>query len=69
MSLAALTDGVKPLSRIEKLQLIEEISRMLREEEDPAKYFALEAQYPVFTPFTQEEAAEQLQQFIENQRQ
>lgn len=69
MSVATMTNEIKPLSRIEKLQLIEEISKMLREEESSVKYFISDAEYPVFTPFNQAEAAEQLQQFLENQKQ
>ena len=64
-----MTNEIKPLSRIEKLQLIEEISKMLREEESSAKYFISDAKYPVFTPFNQVKAAGQLQQFLENQKQ
>ena len=67
MSLAALKNEIKPLSKIEKLQLIEEISKMLREEENPTKYFSPEAEYPVFTRLNQEKAAEQLQHFLDNQ--
>lgn len=69
MSLAALTNEIRPLTRIEKLQLIEEISRMLMADEDPAKYFASDVQYPVFTPFGQEKAAVQLQDFLKEQNQ
>ena len=67
MSFAALSNEIKPLSRIEKLQLIEEISKMLMEEESPSKYFTSGAEYPMFTPFNQGKAAGQLQQFLENQ--
>jgi hypothetical protein len=51
------------LPKFEELQLIEAISKMLLEEENPARYFASEAVYPVFTPDNQEKAAAQLQQF------
>ncbi len=37
MSLSELAKEIKPLSRLEKLQLIEDISKMLREEESPGK--------------------------------
>jgi hypothetical protein len=37
---------------------------MLLEEENPTRYFASEAIYPVFTPHNQEKAAAQLQQFL-----
>ena len=67
MSLIELTKEIKPLSRIEKLRLIEEISKMLREEESPGKYFTLDAKYPVFTPLNEEKAAGQLQKFLEDQ--
>ena len=68
MSLNEITKEIKPLSRIEKLHLIEEISKMLREEESPAKYFTKGAKYPVFTPYNEEKAADQLQQFLEHQK-
>lgn len=64
MTLADITKEVKSLQRFEKLQLIEAISKMLLEEENPARYFASEAIYPVFTPHNQEKAAAQLQQFL-----
>ncbi len=69
MSLTELAKEIKPLSRLEKLQLIEEISKMLREEESPGKYLTLDAKYPVFTPLNEEKAAGQLQQFLDNQKQ
>ena len=68
MSLTEIAKEIKPLSRIEKLQLIEEISKMLREEESPAKYFTKGAIYPVFTPYKEEKAAAQLQQFLEHKK-
>lgn len=68
MSFQALVKEIRPLSRIEKLHLIEEISKMLREEEVPKTYFISEAEYPVFTPVNQEKAAGQLQEFIESQK-
>jgi hypothetical protein len=43
------------------VDLIEEISRNLREEEVFGTYFVPEAEYPVFTPINQEKAAGQLQ--------
>ncbi len=69
MSLIELAKEIKPLSRLEKLQLIEEISKMLREEENPSKYLTIDAKYPVFTPLNEEKAAWQLQQFLDNQKQ
>ena len=68
MSLTEITKEIKPLSRIEKLQLIEEISKMLRGEESPAKYLTIGAEYPVFTPYNEEKAASQRQQFLEHQK-
>lgn len=67
MVLTEITQEIKPLSRLEKLQIIEEISKMLREEESPAKYSTPGAVYPVFTPYNQEKAAAQLQHFLEQQ--
>ena len=68
MSLPEITKDIKPLSRIEKLQLIEEISKMLREEESPTKYLTKGAKYPVFTPYNEEKAADRLQQFLDRQK-
>ncbi len=61
---------VKPLSRSEKLQLIADITRMLQEEEettDPklSQSFKKGATYPVFTPVGMEEAAAQLQKYLD----
>ena len=64
MTLANIAEEIKSLPRFEKLQLIEAISKMLLEEENPTRYFATEAIYPVFTPHNQEKAAAQLQQFL-----
>lgn len=64
MLLTDITAEIKVLPRFEKLQLIEAISKMLLEEENPTRYFATEAIYPVFTPNNQEKAAAQLQQFL-----
>jgi hypothetical protein len=68
MSLTEIIREIKPFSRLEKLQLIKEISKMLREENDPGKYFTPGAEYPVFTPYNEEKAAAQLQQFLEQQQ-
>lgn len=62
MLLTDIAEEIKVLPRFEKLQLIEAISKMLMGEEGPARYFATEAIYPVFTPDNQEKAAAQLQQ-------
>lgn len=59
-----ITRKIKSLPRFEKLQLIEAISKMLLEEENPSRFFATEAVYSVFTPDQQEKAAAQLQQFL-----
>jgi hypothetical protein len=59
---------ISVLSRFEKILLIEKISKMLLEEENPAKYFDPEKSYPVFTPVNQEKGANQLQQFLDQQR-
>lgn len=64
MLLVDITQEIKSLPRFEKLQLIEAISKMLLEEENPGRYFAAEAVYSVFTPSNQEKAAAQLQQFL-----
>ena len=68
MLVTEITKEVKPLSRLEKLQLIGEISKMLQEEECPGKYFTPGTEYPVFTPYNEEKAAAQLQQFLEQQQ-
>ncbi len=56
MLLTDITEEIKPLPKYEKLQLIEAISKMLLEEENPTRYFASEAVYPVFTPHNQEKS-------------
>ena len=48
MLLTDITKEIKSLPRFEKLQLIETISKMLLEEEDPARYVTTEAIYPIF---------------------
>ena len=67
MLMTEITEEIKLLSRLEKLQLIGEISKMLQEEDDPGKYFTQGVEYPVFTPYNEEKAAAQLQQFLERQ--
>jgi hypothetical protein len=49
LMLTEITRQIKPLSRLEKLRLIGEIAKMLQEEDEPGKYFAPGAEYPVFT--------------------
>ncbi len=68
MLIAEITQEIKCLPRLEKLSLIGAISKMLQDEESPAKYFTQGAEYPVYTPFGQEKAAAQLQQFLEKQK-
>lgn len=68
MGLTKLTKEIKPLTRVEKLQLIEAISKMLLEEESPEKYLDPAVTYPLFTPLNQEKAALQLQQFLDQQQ-
>ena len=67
MTLTHITEEIKSLPRFEKLKLIEAISKMLLEEEDPSRYVASEAIYPVFTPHNQEKAAAQLQEFLDQE--
>jgi hypothetical protein len=67
MVLTELTKEIKPLTRFEKLQLIEAISKMLLEEESPENYVDPAGTYPLFTPLDQEKAASQLQQFLDQQ--
>lgn len=68
MELTKLTNEIKPLSRLEKLQLIEAISKMLLEEETPEIFIDSSVTYPLFTPLDQEKAAAQLQQFLRQQQ-
>lgn len=67
MALTEITAEIKSLSRLEKLQLIETISKMLLEEESPQQYLAPDSTYPLFTPLNQEKAASQLQEFLNQQ--
>jgi hypothetical protein len=68
MLLTDIAEEISVLSRFEKILLIEKISKMLLEEENPAKYFDLKQSYPLFTPVDQEQGAAQLQQFLDQQR-
>ena len=63
MLLTDIAGEISILPRFEKILLIEKISRMLLEEENPARYFDLKKRYPVFTPMNQEKGANQLQQY------
>lgn len=67
MSLTEITKEIEALARFEKLQLIEAISQMLLEEENPARYFEAGTSYAVFTPDHQGKAAMQLQQFLDQE--
>ena len=67
MLVTDIANEISALSQFEKIWLIEKISRMLLEEENPDKYFEMQKTYPVFTPLNQEKAAHQLQQFIKQQ--
>ena len=67
-SVIELTQDIQPLSRREKLTLIEEISKMLQQEEELSQYFTPGAVYPIETPLNAEKAAAQLQQFLEQQQ-
>lgn len=61
-----LEQTIRPLSRAEKWQLIEEIQQMLREEEtNPAAYFEQGGVYPILTPLDMETGAAQLQAYLE----
>lgn len=68
MLLTDLAEEISVLSRFEKILLIEKISKMLLEEENPARYFDPQKSYPLFTPINQEKGANQLQQFLDQQR-
>ena len=65
MLLTDIAEEISVLSRVEKILLIEKISKMLLEEENPARYFDLTQNYPLFTPMNQEKGAAQLQQFFD----
>ncbi|MCP4702654.1 MAG: hypothetical protein GY862_38205 [Gammaproteobacteria bacterium] len=62
---------IRPLPRVDKLQLIADITKMLQqEEESPEKYFERGCEYPVMTPTitpddSSYKAAYELQQFWE----
>ena len=68
MLLTDIAEEIRTLSRFEKISLIEKISKMLLEEENPARYFDPQKTYPVFTPINQEKGANQLQQFLDQQK-
>jgi hypothetical protein len=64
MLLAEITRKAQSLPRVGKVQLIEALSKILLEEENPGRYFVPGSVYPIFTPDHQEKAAGQLQQFL-----
>jgi hypothetical protein len=68
MPLTDIEQEISTLTRFEKILLIEKISKMLLEEENPARYFDSRKSYPVFTPVNQEKGAAQLQQFLKQQK-
>lgn len=68
MLLSDIAEEISTLTRFEKILLIEKISKMLLEEENPANYFNSQTQYSVATPLHQEKAAQQLQQFLDQQK-
>lgn len=68
MLLTDIAEEISVLSRFEKILLIEKISKMLLEEENPAKFFDPQKSYPVVTPLNQEKGANQLQQFLDQQK-
>lgn len=68
MLLTDIAEEISTLTRFEKILLIEKISKMLLEEENPANYFDSQERYPVLTPVDQEKAANQLQQFLDQQK-
>ena len=68
MLLTDIAEEISVLSRFEKILLIEKISKMLLEEENPTRYFDIQKSYPLFTPINQEKGANQLQQFLDQQR-
>ena len=57
MLVTELARQIKPLPWQEKLALIEEISKMLREENIFTDCFTPDGKYPVFTPYDEEKAA------------
>ena len=62
----SLEQTIRPLSRAEKWQLIEDIQRMLKEEETTsAAYFEQGGVYPIFTPLGMEAGAAQMQAYLD----
>lgn len=70
MSVIEIEQQIKPLSREEKWQLIEDITRMLREEEklDIAQYFPPGTVAAVWSPFDEHAAAAKLQELLEKEK-
>ena len=68
MSIIELEQEIKPLTKLEKLQLIADITRMLQEEESElARYFPPGTVAAVWSPFN-EHAAAKLQELLEKER-
>lgn len=66
MMLASIERKIRPLSRAEKWQLIENIQHMLKEEEtNPVQCFEQGTVYPLFTPLGMETGAAKLQEYLD----
>jgi hypothetical protein len=66
MVLMDIEQQVKPLSRAEKWQLINDVQAMLQQEERSELHHLSQSQhpYPVFTPVGLEEGAAKLQHYL-----
>jgi len=68
MSVAEIEEKIiKPLSRAEKWQLIEDITRMLREEEEADRIFRPGTKAGFWSPCNEFKMADQLKTFLEEQ--
>ena len=68
MSIIELEQEIKPLTKLEKLQLIADITRMLQEEESElAQYFPPGTVAAVWSPFDEYAAATKLQELLEKE--
>ena len=69
MSIIELEQEIKPLTRLEKLQLIADITKMLQEEEESelAQYFPPGTIAAVWSPFDEYAAAAKLQELLEKE--
>jgi hypothetical protein len=69
MSLVELKQEIKSLTRLEKLQLIANITRMLQEEESEfVQYFPPGTIAAVWSPFDEYAAAAKLQELLEYEK-